>query len=449
MSHERRVLLAALLVGAPSTVAALVLLWTGDVPGWLRLVLTVVLVVGMVWLARAVRTRVTLPLRTVANLLEALREGDYSVRARLSHHDDALGEVMAEVNALGDVLQRQRFHAVDAAALLERVIEEIDVAVFTFDEDRHLQLVNRAGQRMMARDVEALLGQSAAELGLDDCLSGAPQRTFERGFPGQRGRWQSRRSAFREGGVPRVLLVLTDLSQALRDEERQAWQRLIRVLGHELNNSLAPIKSTATTLASLLRRDRLPEDWQVDTEQGLDMIAARAESLRRFVAAYGRLARLPAPTRRPTPVAPLVRRVVALEQRLTVALVEAVDDASIAVAIDGDQIEQALINLVKNAADAVLGARDDATEGVEVRWWTDPQTLRIEVRDDGPGIANPSNLFVPFFTTKPGGTGIGLELSRQIAEAHGGALRLVNRADGPGCTATLELPVDDGRRSTP
>src|SRR6202035_368369 len=192
----------------------------------------------------------------------ALREGDFSLRARSSREVDALAEVMREVNALGETLRAQRLGAIEAAALLHRVMEEVDVAVYAFDDQARLRLVNRAGERLLADSAERLLGRHAAELGLADCLEGEVARTLEKTFPGGPGRWELRRSTFREDGLPHSLLVISDLSQTLREEERQAWKRLIRVLGHELNNSLAPIRSMAGTLASLLHRDPPPADWR-------------------------------------------------------------------------------------------------------------------------------------------------------------------------------------------
>jgi nitrogen fixation/metabolism regulation signal transduction histidine kinase len=433
-THERRIFWLAVAAGLPGSAAACVLLWSGDYGARLQWTLTL-LIVALWWgLAFAVRERTVTPLQTLANLLEALREGDYSIRARQPSGDDVLGEVLHEVNELGEVLRSQRFDAVDAETLLTKVIAEIDVAVFTFGADRTLRLVNRAGERMMARRADRLLGRSAAELGLDDCLDGEASRTFERSFPGQSGRWQCRRSTFREGGLPHHLLVLTDLSKALREEERQAWQRLIRVLGHELNNSLAPIKSTASTVVSVLRRDRPHAGWREDAERGLRMIAERCESLNRFVAAYSRLARLPSPRLRPTPVSPLVRRVVGLEGRMRVAVHEGPE---LVVPADADQLEQLLINLIKNAVEATA----ETDGGVAVSWRRAGDRLELSVVDEGPGLPSSQNLFVPFFTTKPGGTGIGLVLGRQIAEAHGGTLELASRSDRRGAVATLRLPL--------
>ncbi len=434
MTHERRIFWMVVAAGLPGSMTALIIFWTGDYSAKVQWTFAVLILTLWWGFALAAQERVVTRLQILANLLEALREGDYSIRAREPSPDNALGEVMLEVNKLGDLLRTSRFDAVDAAALLEKVIDEIDVAVFTFDEKTILRLVNRAGERMLAQPATRLIGRSAQDLNLGDCLEGEAGRTFERAFPGQTGRWQCRRSIFREGGLPTHLLVLSDLSKALREEERQAWRRLIRVLGHELNNSLAPIKSTASTLSQVLRRDQPHEGWRDDAERGLQMIAERCESLNRFVAAYSRLARLPSPTRRPTAVAALVRRVVSFETRLPVTLREAPE---IYVDADVDQIEQLLINLVKNGVEAAL----ETGGGVEVGWQTRGSVLEVVVVDEGPGLSNTQNLFVPFFTTKPGGTGIGLVLCRQIAEAHGGSLELGNRSDRPGCQARLRLPM--------
>lgn len=356
------------------------------------------------------------------------------MRARRGRDRDALGEVMREVNTLGGMLRSQRLGALEATALLRRVMAEIDVAVFTFDEGGRLRLVNRSGERLLAQPAERLLGLAADELGLEAALAGEGQRTLTAGFPGGRGPWALRRSTFREGGVPHQLVVLADLSRALREEERQAWQRLIRVLGHELNNSLAPIQSMAQTLRTLYERSPRATDWETDMTRGLALIADRAEALGRFVAAYGQLARLPRPTRRPVDVGAWVARVAALERRLAVG-VEA--GPPLVIAADSDQLDQLLINLVRNGADAAL----ETGAGVRVRWSIGRDELEVSVEDDGPGLANTANLFVPFFTTKSEGSGIGLVLSRQIAEAHDGSLVLEPRRGARGSIARLRLPL--------
>jgi PAS domain S-box-containing protein len=434
--YERRILLLALSAGLGSTLVALILLWTGPYSSKLEWTLTVVMIVAWLSFAFTAQSRVVFPLRTLSNLLAALREGDFSIRARGANVEDALGEVLREVNALGETLRQQRLGALEATALLRKVMEEIDVAVFAFDGNGCLRLVNRAGERVLAQPEERLLGRTAVELALEECLEGETPRIAQIVFPGKSGRWEIHRGSFREAGLAHQLLVITDLSRALRDEERQAWQRLIRVLGHELNNSLAPIKSVAENLGSMLgRRDRDP-DWQEDMRSGLNIIAARTDGLARFMSAYARLAKLPPPTFQGVDVGVWIRRVTGLESRLQVRL-----DAGPEVRIqaDPDQLDQLLINLLRNAVDASL----ETGGGVYVGWDREDGYIDVWVKDDGPGIPNPTNLFVPFFTTKPGGSGIGLVLSRQIAEAHGGSLTLDNRETHRGCEARLRLPLNN------
>jgi two-component system nitrogen regulation sensor histidine kinase NtrY len=441
LSHEGRVLLMTLAAGAPAVVVSLVLLWAGDYTP--KVFWTLGVLIACFWLgfSFAVQGRVVRPLQTVSNLLASLREGDYSFRARGGRGDDALSEVIREINALGGTMREQRIGALEATALLRTVMAEIDVAVFAFDPDGRLRLVNRAGERLLARPEERASGRTAEELGLEDCLrvrETDETHTLTKAFPGDGvvvRRWGVRRSSFRERGVPHQLLVIGDLSRPLREEELKAWQRIVRVLGHELNNSLAPIKSIAGSLLSLLTREPLPADWREDVRSGLDVVSARAESLSRFMESYARLARLPPPRVAPVELGPLVRRVAGLETRLKVEVLQGPEQT---VGADADQLEQLLINLVRNAADASLVTHGE----VRVGWrGTNNGHVELWVEDEGLGIANTSNLFVPFFTTKPGGSGIGLVLSRQIAEAHGGTLTLENRRGAHGCTASLRLPL--------
>jgi two-component system, NtrC family, nitrogen regulation sensor histidine kinase NtrY len=441
LSYEHRIQLLAVAAGLPGSVIALILLWTGDYST--RTTWTLGLLIVGLWLGLAfsVRHRVVFSLQTLSNLLAAMREEDFSVRARGASRDDAMGEVMIEVNSLSETLREQRLGALEATALLRTVMEEIDVAIFTFDNENKLRLVNRAGERLLARPIERLLGFTAAELGLGASLEGEAVRTMELTFPGGSGRWGMRRGSFRQAGLPHHLVVLSDLSRALRDEERQAWQRLIRVMGHELNNSLAPIQSVAQSLESGLNSLRNEGDLQPemnralldDIQQGFGIIRSRTESLARFMAAYSRLARLPAPKLAPVSVRDWISRVAMLETRVKVKVQEGPE---VTISGDADQLEQLLINLLHNAADAVLECGTQASVG----WSSQDSQLEVWVLDDGPGIQNTANVFVPFFTTKPGGTGIGLALSRQIAEAHGGTLTLENRRGQKGCEARLRLP---------
>jgi two-component system nitrogen regulation sensor histidine kinase NtrY len=435
LSYEFKIVLLILASGLPGMGSACVLLWLGDYSPKLSWTLSLLLFLCWFWLVSLLRNRVTTPLQSVANFLAAIREGDFSLRAHTLSRQGALMEVYREINALGSTLQEQRLGAMEAIALLRTVMVEIDVAIFTFDENRRLKLLNRAGERLLAAHSERLLEKTATELGLAECLEGDPKRTLQKLFPGGTGRWGIRRSHFREHGRPHELLVLADLSRPLREEERQAWQRLIRVLGHELNNSLTPIKSMAGSMESMIRRESLPEDWREDMQRGLSIIASRAESLSRFMEGYTRLAKLPQPRFQSVQVSEWIHRVARLEVRLTVEVLPGPD---LVIQADPDQLEQLLINLVRNAVDAAK-----ITQGkVTISWRRTGIFLEVRVEDEGPGIANPSNLFVPFFTTKPGGSGIGLVLCRQIAEVHEGSLILENRQPDPGCLARLRIPLE-------
>jgi two-component system nitrogen regulation sensor histidine kinase NtrY len=432
--HDRRIQLLALGAGLPALVLAAFLLSRSDLSPRTQWTLLVLVVLAWLVLASSAREAVTRPLQTLSNLLGAMREEDFSFRARVGRRDDPLGQALSEVNSLAQTLREQRLGALEATALLRKVMEEIDVAVFAFDASLALQLTNRAGERLLGAPAGRLIGLGAEAVGLAAFLVGEAPRIAEASFPGASGRFDLRRGTFRQRGKPMQLLVLADVSRALRDEERQAWQRLIRVIGHELNNSLAPIRSVAGSLEALVVREPRPADWEEDLRRGLSVIATRAEALRRFMDAYAQLARLPAPNRRKVEIGPLVRRVAGLETRVPVTVE---DGKAATIDIDPDQIEQLLINLTKNGAEAAAATGG----GVRLSWTLVEKptpSLEIRVDDDGPGLPPSANLFVPFFTTKPGGSGIGLVLCRQIAEAHGGTLSLENRPQG-GCRATLHL----------
>lgn len=440
LSHDRRILLLAWGAGLPGVALSLLLLWTGDMGLRFQWLLTVLLVVAWGVGGIIVRDHVVRPLQTLANMLAALREGDFSIRARVRVEDarDPLSLTYHELNQLEEVLRDQRLGAVEAGEILRKVLESVDVAMLAFDEGERLRFLNRAAEKLLGQRAERVTGRTAAELRLEEALHGAAPRTLELSHPGGTGRWELRRSVVRQEGIPLQLLVLSDLSRALREEERQMWKRIIRVLSHEINNSLAPIKSISGSLQGLVERETLPRELEEDVIRGLRVIQSRADALGRFMATYAQLARLPRPEREPVDVEALVRRVVALETRLGV---EVLGGPQVVVRADGAQVEQALINLIRNAADATQenGGR------VRVRWETEERELRILVEDEGPGLGDTANLFVPFYTTKPGGSGIGLVLSRQIAEGHGGSLELENRPGGQGARARLTLPLEEGR----
>ncbi len=431
LTYERRIIGTALLAVVPLAVAAVLLVWAGDYP---RIVAwTVALLIGATLgvATIALREVVVYPLRTLANVISAVREEDYSIRAREVATGAVFGEVMLELNELSATMRRRHLAALEAAALVRAVISEVDAAIFAFDAESRLELVNRAGERLLG---EELLGRTAEELGVSDLLELADVTTVERNFGGVSARWSVRVSVFRREGQTHRLLVVADISRALRQEEIRAWQRVVRVLGHELNNSLAPIKSIAGSLEEAVLMDKSETPLNASLTRGLSVISRRADSLARFLSVYSELARLPEPTLRAVDLDAVVRRAVALDRRISVTVA---GGPPLKIEADEDQLEQAVINIIKNAIDASL----ETGGGVSVHWRANGDTAELSVLDDGPGLASTANVFTPFFTTKPGGSGIGLVLSRQIAEAHGGTLELRNRGEGAGCEAVLRIPL--------
>jgi two-component system, NtrC family, nitrogen regulation sensor histidine kinase NtrY len=426
----------AFAAGLPASVTLLWILWSQQYSFEVRW--TTAAVVVVVWLGASALAR-QIVMRTLyvsANLLGALREGDYSIRGVSARPRGAIDLVMAEINGLGDTLQRQRGEALESTALLQSVMAAIDVAVFAFDMDETLVLVNPAAERLVGRTAGDLVGRHAGELRLAQYLSDDSPRLIEQPFGPASGRLELRRSTFRRDGRPHSLLVFADLSRALREEEQQAWQRIVRVLSHEINNSLTPIKSIAHSVKRMIGRVAdMPRAAEI--QDALTLIETRSGALGRFLRAYAQLARLPKPQRRPLELLALVRRIVELEERRPVAI-RAVAD--IRIVADPDQLEQLLINIVRNAVDATL----ETGGGVWIDWsrGDDGREIELVIEDEGTGLPDTSNLFVPFFTTKAAGSGIGLALSRQIAEAHGGTLRLENRSTSRGCRAIVRLPTD-------
>jgi two-component system nitrogen regulation sensor histidine kinase NtrY len=433
IAFQNRLALMALASGLPATAVAAWFAWTRAPSPELRVVFVLLLLGFWIGCALVVRRRLIFPLQTLANLIEAVRAGDYTLRGRRAAPGDTLGEVVREINKLGATLQKQRLESLEATALVQTVLEELDSAVLAFDDRQNLKLLNRAAAELLGRSSASLVGRTAREIGVEELLARETDAVASLSFGGRSGRFEVRNRSFRESGMPHTLLLISDLSRALRDEERRAWQRLIRVIGHEINNSLTPIKSLAGTLRDMLEKQPTPAE-SGEVLDGLSLIGDRAGSLTKFVATYSQLARLPAPMKQPVSINALLRRLVALDAFMGVRVNAPFETV---VPADGGQLEQALINLLKNATEAAEGG----AQGVEVTVSRMRDLAVIEVRDTGPGVANPDNLFVPFFTTKPGGSGIGLALSRQIVEAHAGTLQLENRSDRSGTIARVVLPV--------
>jgi two-component system, NtrC family, nitrogen regulation sensor histidine kinase NtrY len=441
LSFERRLRLWLYLLGLPTAALSWLLLRRYAVEPLEQFFVLLALALAWIFAVSLLMEQIVRPLQTLANVVAALREDDYSFRARGGQRNDAIGDLALEVNRLAGMLQGQRVGALEAMALVERVMRSMQSPVLAFDPDGRLRLLNAAGEKAFELKNQTALGHPAEELKLQELLRVADDDVISLGRGGQSVRWVVKRTNFRMHGVPHTLFVLSDVSAALREEERVAWERLIRVLGHEINNSLTPIKSIAGSLRGRLATLGVVSSESVDFERGLEVIENRSESLNRFLQAYRQLMGLPSPKLSAVSLAALIERVAQLERRVAVTVTPASD---VVLQVDRDHIEQALINLVRNAADAALSpdAIGGGAPSVDISWQIAGSNVIIEVLDNGPGLTNAANLFVPFYTTKPGGTGIGLVLAQQIAQAHRGSVQLTNRTDGyTGCKADLRLPL--------
>ncbi len=450
ISYERRLRLWLIALALPALGPLVTLVYLQTASPALSIVSAVVFATAWAIASAYLFNQLVRPLQTLANVVAALREDDFSFRARGARRGDSLGDLALEINALAGTLQTQRSAARDALTLVERVMTSMQAPVFAFAPDNRLRLLNQAAEQAFRLPRRSAVNRSATDLGLISLLAIPDQGIYSPTADGQPAsvhltRWSVRRTTFRLHGIPHTLFVLSDVAAALREEERIAWQRLIRVLSHEINNSLTPIKSIAGSL-----RTRLPQfgpalDFQdhksaSDFGRGLAVIEERAASLNRFLQAYQQLTHLPAPQLRRVALRTVLEQVATLETRLPIYIEPG---PPVVLEIDADQLQQLLINLLRNAVEAAssLDAPRDSKPEVSVSCHSTPDHVTVQVVDNGPGLTNPANLFVPFYTTKPKGSGIGLVLAQQIATAHKGTLTLSNRVDAPGCMAELRLPL--------
>ncbi|GAB3746825.1 sensor histidine kinase [Lysobacter olei] len=369
--------------------------------------------------------------RALTGTVGSYRDGDYGFSLSWAGGGE-LGELVASHNALGDALREQRLALVQRELLLDTIVQNTPVALLLLDPSRRIVLANLAarkllgeGRRMEGLDFQALL--ATAPTPMREAFERGGDGMFSIGDEDDEDIYHLSRRRLRLNGREHELVLLRQLTAELRRQEVHTWKKVIRVISHELNNSLAPIASLAHSGAELLRRgqpERVPA--------ALATIEERARHLEGFIRGYARFAKLPAPRTEPVD---WPRFIAQLRDQVMFSLDGAVPAGS--VRVDAAQFEQALLNLIKNAHESGSPAGD-----VQVAIRRLPEDWRIDVLDRGHGMNDSvlANALLPFYSTKRNGTGLGLALAREIAEAHGGRIALLNR-DGGGLCVSLTVPA--------
>lgn len=444
IAFEDRIVRIALKGFIIPTTATLVMLFYADVSVYFKLLLVSLIFTIIFFTLMSIRQSVTFQLRTSTNLVEAMTSGDYGLRANNKELKGALADFNELLNALASRLSEQSLVTREKQILLSKITDQIDVAVIAVSDQRHITLMNPAAERVFGHRFEDRQGWPITSLGLQNLVDATQQENLNKVSELEIGenkrKMYVRTDTYFELGNLHYLIFITDIQHILRDEERLAWQRLLRVLSHEINNSLTPIASIAETLGQLVRTQQsesgaMAVGLQESMQEGLDVIAERAHALNHFIQDYQKLTRLPSPTKTVFELRPFLHQICQLFDDCEITIPE----QEHVIYADRDQLQQVLINVFKNAHEANLAMNTTASH-IRVDWVNNDTTITIRVTDQGQGISNPENLFVPFYTTKQQGSGIGLILCRQIVVNHGGEFALNNTPEG-GARASIQLPL--------
>jgi two-component system, NtrC family, nitrogen regulation sensor histidine kinase NtrY len=419
----------ALAAAIASALGALAAHWLRSVPlGFLAGLLLTVPVIA--WLARRVASPWARVLDAVSSGIGGLRDRDFSVSIT-PRGSRELVELVSAYNSLGDLLRRERLDIYQRELLLDTVLQTTPLALTLTNATGRIVYGNiaarqllRGGRKLEGLALAALLEESPAAL--REALKGDGDRLFTMEIDGESEVYHLSRRSFVLNGQPHELLLLKQLTRELAAQEVIVWKKVIRVIAHELNNSLAPIRSLAHSGTLLAVGAESAE-----LERVFATIGERASHLATFIEGYAKFAKLPKPRPAPVAWAPFLARIAAAQPfRIEGSLPQR------AASFDVGQLEQVMINLLKNAAES-----GSAPEAVTVSVHPRAQGFVIEVADRGSGLSEQvlRDALLPFFSTKPSGTGLGLTLCREIVEAHGGRLALANRPGG-GAVVSIHLP---------
>jgi nitrogen fixation/metabolism regulation signal transduction histidine kinase len=446
MAFEDKLVKIALWGSAIPTLISFGFIAASGMSNYLKVLLIFLISVVVAYTAFAIRQHVIFQLRTSTNLVEAISSGDYSLRANNKNIAGALSDFNQLLNTLAAQLAQQSLITREKQILLAKVTDQIDVAIIATDENSAISLMNPAAERLFKKRFESIQGWPIKTLGLDSIMAKSVNKITEFELDQNKRKVYVRTDTYFELGKQHRLIFITDIQHMLRDEERQAWQKLLRVLSHEINNSLTPIASISETLSQVImqeeNRNKLDANARENLTEGLSVITERAHSLNHFIQDYQKLTHLPLPQKKLINLRPYLQSIRQLFEESNILL----PDSDIEVFADSEQLQQVFVNLFKNAQEANDSKGGERVKQTQISWRRDDAMVHIEVIDEGAGINNQDNLFVPFYTTKKTGSGIGLTLSRQIALNHGGDLRLVNSIAPSnnkvlGAKAILSLPI--------
>ena len=434
-SFEKDIARSSLVISLFPTGILILCLSQASISIYLKMIIfffcALVIGIGTLFIWRRVRNQI----RTTTNIVEALLAGDSSMRPNSMISRGALAELNQVINGAALQLSEHRQLSKEHQLAMSKVLEHIDVAVICLDENYRVSLLNPKAQQLFSVENE-MLGMPAKSLGIEnEILEQRIQKVITLITDKVKKRVYLQTDSYQLNGQRHILLFLNDVQQLLQNEERLAWQRLLRVLSHEINNSLAPIASIGESLSQAASKNADDPEFQDDLMGGLRIITQRALALDSFIKQYQSLSKLPEPNKSLFSLKTLLLEQLELFPNISAKLLTENDIDTFA---DRTQLSQVLVNLLKNAEQAV---ENNQLPLLEVNWFVANRTLHLQLQDNGKGISNPDNLFVPFYTTKSNGNGIGLVLSRQILFNHSGDLSLSNRETGQGAIATLSLPV--------
>ena len=424
-----------LLVCIPCFLISIIALFLAQVSSYLIAFIIIILALLCCYVVVASKLNAEYQIRTLTNLIESMIDGDYTLRGRFQTNQ-AFQELLNSINQLADTLSQHKIEAKESRLLLERIMEQMDAIVLATDENGWVVMANASANKLVLAnaDIANKVQLSATKIGVEivNAISGIVDFSHTH----LTGEHFLLKETFLSEGKPHQLYMLTNAERLLMEKERKAWQSLLRVLSHEMNNSLTPIAAISQTMQRKLQKIN-DEKQRVSLLDGIGIINERASSLSVFIASYSQLAHLPQPNLTKIQLTIMLEHIAALFPMCQVAINI---ESDLFINVDKNQFEQVLINIFKNAVEAMS---QQSEKMIHVNCKSDGAWCHIILRDHGAGIANLDNVFVPFYTTKNQGSGIGLTLCRQIMFNHNGLIKLKNaEQSSTGVEVTLSLPVD-------